>query len=474
MATGDLSNPSASAAPLAAALPKIHLWTMFRLGLFQMGLGMLSLLTLGVLNQVMISELRIPGTVAAGAIAMYQFVAPARIWFGQLSDSRPIRGYHRTGYVWLGMALQIVCLFTAVQVVWRVGDSVAAVGWTAPTYGWVGLLALMFAVYGLCISASSTPFTALLVDISDEDNRSKLVGIVWAMLMVGIVIGAATGERLLAGLTPDTLQAGINRLFLIFPVVVFGLTLVATVGIEKTYSRYATRSTLAEREDQITLGRSLRILTASRQTGIFFSFLLVMTISLFLQQPVLEPYAREVFQMTIGESAGLNKYWGYGILAGMALSGFVIVPRIGKKRSAQLGCLGAAVCFLLVIVSGATQVQEVLKVAVMLFGLSSGVLTNGAVTLMLDLTAAETAGTFVGAWGLAQALSQASATVLGGTLLDLGRSLFQRPYPAFALVFAIEAAGMILAMWLLTRVNVQEFRARSQDAIAKVLQQDLD
>jgi len=27
-------------------------------------------------------------------------------------------------------------------------------------------------------------FAALLVDVSDEDNRSKLVGIVWSMLMV--------------------------------------------------------------------------------------------------------------------------------------------------------------------------------------------------------------------------------------------------------------------------------------------------
>jgi len=32
-------------------------------------------------------------------------------------------------------------------------------------------------------------FAALLVDVSDEDNRSKLVGIVWSMLMVGIIVG---------------------------------------------------------------------------------------------------------------------------------------------------------------------------------------------------------------------------------------------------------------------------------------------
>ncbi len=473
MATSDFRDPELAPSELMMPLPKLGLFTMFRLGLFQMGLGMLSLLTLGVLNQVMISELKVPGTIAAGTIAMYQFVSPARIWFGQMSDSKPIRGYHRTGYIWSGMTLQAICLFLAVQVVWKLGASVV-MGWTTQSTLWAALLALMFGLYGLCISASSTPFMALLVDITDEDQRSKVVGIVWSMLMVGIVVGAIVGQKMLTGLTPDTLQPVVNRLFTVFPIAVIGLTFLATFGIEKKYSRYASRSHLAEREDQITLGRAFRVLTASPQTGIFFSFLLVMTISLFLQQPVLEPYAREVFGMTIAESAGLNKYWGYGVLAGMSLGGFLIVPRLGKQRSAKLGCLFTSACFVLVIISGFTQTQMLLKSAVILFGLSSGVMTNSAISLMLDLTAAETAGTFVGAWGLAQALAQASATLAGGAILDLGRRIFQQPFPAYSLVFACEAIGMIFAVVLLARVSVQEFRTSSEKAIAAVLETELD
>lgn len=446
---------------------------MFRLGLFQMGLGLLSLLTLGVLNQVMISELKIPGTLAAGAIAMYQFVAPARVWFGQLSDARPIRGHHRTGYIWLGLVFQALCLFLAVQVVWQLGAS-AALGWSAQTYGWVGFLAFMFALYGLCISASATPFTALLVDVSDEDNRSQLVGIVWAMLMVGIIIGAIAGQKMLEGIAPGELQNAINRLFITFPIAVCGLGIAATLGIEKKYSRYASRSALSDREDKITLKQALRILLASRQTSLFFGFLLLMTLSLFLQQPVLEPYAREVFGMSIGESAGLNKFWGYGILVGMGISGFLVVPRLGKQRTAQVGCLLTSFCFGLVILSGLTQDQALLKSAVMLFGLASGILTNSAVSLMLDLTAAETAGTFVGAWGLAQALAQASATLIGGALLDIGRQVFSQTFWAFALVFFCEMVGMLLAFGLLGRVNVREFQVRSSKAIAAVLAGELE
>jgi len=472
MATSDLPRPS-NVPSSSAPLPRINLFTMFRLGLFQMGLGLLSLLTLGILNQVLISELQIPAILAGGSIAMYQFVSPARVWMGHISDSKPIRGYHRTGYVWLGMGLQAICLFLAIQVVWQLGASAAA-GWTVVTTGWLALLAGMFALYGLCIATSSTPFAALLVDVSDEDNRSQLVGIVWAMLMVGIVAGAIVGEVLLDNIAPEALQAAITRLFILFPLTVVGLGIVATVGIEKKYSRYANRSSFAGREDQITLRQAIAVLTASKQTGFFFLFLLVMTISLFLQQPVLEPYAREVFGLSIGESAGLNQFWGYGILVGIGLSGFLIVPRLGKRHTAMIGCLFTGACFILVILAGVTANPTTLRSAVMLFGLGSGILTNSAVSLMLDLTAAETAGTFIGAWGLAQAMAQASATVLGGALLDIGRQVFPSTFLAFALVFACQAVGMVIAFGLLLRVNVQQFKTESGQAIATLMEMELD
>jgi BCD family chlorophyll transporter-like MFS transporter len=479
MAFRDFSSSPSLDSVQAPSRPEITLFTMVRLGFFQLGIGVLSLLTLGVLNQVMISELRIPGTIAAGAIAMYQFVAPARVWFGQLSDSRPVLGYHRTGYIWTGLLLQALCLFGAVQVVWQLGAS-AADGWSMVTNGWVALLAFVFVLYGLCVSASGTAFTAMLVDVSEEDNRSKLVGIVWAMLMVGIVAGAIAGEKMLEGVTPDALQATVNRLFIILPLIVCALGIGATFGVEKRYSRYASRTVQgdrpqgSDRSDKIGLRQAITVLTASRQTGFFFAFLMAMTVGLFLQQPVLEPYAREVFGLSLGESAGLNQFWGYGILVGMGISGFVVVPRLGKTRAAKLGCLFSAGCFLLVVISGLTMSPTLLRSSVMLFGLASGLLTNSAVSLMLDLTAAETAGTFVGAWGLAQAIAQASATVTGGTLLDIGRTLFNAPYLAFALVFTVEALMMLLAAWLLTRVDVQEFQRDSQKAIAAVLEQELE
>jgi len=449
---------------------------MFRLGLFQAGLGIMSVLTQGVLNRVMIDELKVPALITTGTLAMAQFVAPARVWFGQMSDSKSILGHHRTGYVWIGTVLFAIAAFFAVQVVWQLGGHLPA--WTVQTTAWVATLALVFAVYGLAISASGTPFAAMLVDVSDEDNRPKLVGIVWSMLMVGIIIGAIVSSRLLKEIELDTpieiLQVQINRLFFIMPAIVIGLCLLATVGVEKKYSRYGTRSILADREDKVTLGVALRVLTASRQTGIFFTFLLVMTISLFMQDGVLEPYGGRVFGMTIAETTKLNAFWGTGTLIGLSSTGFLLVPRLGKKNTTKVGCLAVAVCLILVVMAGTTANQALFKGVVVLFGIASGVTTTGALSLMLDLTAAETAGTFIGAWGLSQALARGLATAAGGAVLNLGEILFSTPLLAYGLVFVTQSVGMIIAVTLLSRVNVREFQTNAKQAIATLLENELD
>ncbi len=468
-------------------IPPVKALTILRLGLFNLGLGLLAVLTLAVLNRVMISELAIPASVAAGTLAVSQLIAPARLWFGQMSDGKPLFGLHRTVYVRIGIVLSGLAVFSAVQIVWILGSLIKTYDgwqWNAEMIGWTSILALVFAIYGLAISASSTPFTALLVDISDEDNRSKIVAIVWSMLMVGIVIGGITGKKLLENIqvsedisvpTPlETLQPPINSIFMIVPLIVLALTLIATWGVEKKYSRYRLRSSFAGREDSITLGNALRILTSSRQTGIFFAFLVMITLSLFMQEAVLEPYGGEVFRMSIGETTFLNSFWGIGILIGYSTTGFLVVPRLGKTPTTRVGCVLIAICFGLIIISGLTQEQIMLKSAVLLFGIAAGITTIGAISLMLDLTAAETAGTFIGAWGLAQAMSRGLAIGIGGWILDLGKNLFPTPWLAYSLVFVCEALCIVFAIVLLNQVNVKEFQSNVRQATAMVMEGELD
>jgi BCD family chlorophyll transporter-like MFS transporter len=454
--------------------PKLPLIQMFRIGLFQMGLGIMSLLIAGLLNRLMINELTIPATLAAGFIAMPLFVSPTRVWFGQTSDAKTIFGTHRSGYVWIGAVVFAIIAFLLTQVMWKLGLSVHEIGWNGVTYAWVGLLGAMFAIYGMAISFSSTPFAALLVDISDEEDRSKLVGIVWSMLMVGIVIGAIAVSRLL----PCT---GAPPVFIIIPVAVVGLSFFATYGVERKYSRYKLRvaqnhilNGTTATEDKLSLGRALRVLTASKQTGLFFSFLLMMTIGIFMQDAIMEPFGGAVFGMSICATTQLNAAFGTGTLIGLSSSGFLIVPRLGKENSTKLGCYLVAASCALLLIAGFTQKTVVLQVALTLFGFASGITTSGALSLMLDLTAAETAGTFIGAWGLSQAIARGIATLSGGIVLDVGKMIFSTAIYAYSFVFVCEAAVMIIAVSLLSLVNVQEFRSDAKQAIAAVFSNELD
>ncbi|MEA5513705.1 PucC family protein, partial [Nodularia sp. UHCC 0506] len=234
MASGDIfDTPTTS-----LSVPRVNLITMFRLGLFQMGLSMMSILILGVLNRVMIQEIAIPAILVSLVLALPAFVSPARIWFGQMSDLKPLWGYNRTAYVWMGAAVFAIASFLAIQVLWQLNAAASNTDgwvWTTQTIGWTALLSLVFAIYGLAICASGTTFAALLVDISQEDNRSKIVGIVWSMLMVGIIVGAIISSSLLRQLTSEapleSLQSAINRLFFIVPAIVFGLSIIATFGV---------------------------------------------------------------------------------------------------------------------------------------------------------------------------------------------------------------------------------------------------
>jgi BCD family chlorophyll transporter-like MFS transporter len=111
----------------------------------------------------------------------------------------------------------------------------------------------------------------------------------------------------------------------------------------------------------------------------------------------------------------------------------------------------------------------------LLFGLAAGIATNSALCLMLDLTLPEAAGTFVGVWGLAQAMARALGKVLGGGLFDLGTWLpfGPGPFPAYALVFGVELLVAVIALFLLRRVNVRQFRDDTGRSLARVMAVEL-
>ena len=172
----------------------------------------------------------------------------------------------------------------------------------------------------------------------------------------------------------------------------------------------------------------------------------------------------------------LNAFWGCGTLAGLLIAGLWFTPRFGKLSSARTGCWMILASLLLLITAGLTGSIGTLLVVMVLFGLSAGIGTNSALSLMLDLTIPQLAGTFVGVWGLAQAMSRALGKVLGGGLLDLGRVLSNsdQPLQAFSFVFVIEAGVVLIAIALLNRLNTAQFRRDTETRLDTLLMANLD
>nr|WP_259735292.1 BCD family MFS transporter [Synechococcus sp. CS-1329] len=413
--------------------PSLSIASTVRLGLFQGSLGFLAVIFAGMLNRVMISELGFPGLLVGGALAFEQFVAPSRILFGQLSDSRPLGGRHRTPYIWLGAALFCGLAVLVVPVIFRLAAARELGDGAAITLGTV-LMCALFAAYGLAVSMATTPYLALVIDRTQERERSRAVGIIWCMLTVGIVVGAIVISNSLKGLDgvtdPLVLEAVLSRFMVRAALAVMGLTLLATWGIEPALPQVATAKASTEfgsaspaRDDAITVPQAWALITSSRQVAVFFVFLVLFTLALFIQDPILESYGADVFGMPIAATASLNAFWGVGTLLGLVLAGWWIVPRLGKYATARLGCQLILASMLLLILCGLVGEVSLLQAVLLLFGLASGIGTNSTLCLMLDLTLPEAAGTFIGVWGLAQAFSRATAKLLGGGLLDLGRAI---------------------------------------------------
>ncbi len=470
-----------TAAPLPSNQPALGLISTLRLGLFQGCLGCLAVIFAGLLNRVMLSELAFPGLLVGGALAFEQFVAPSRVLFGQISDAYPLGGRHRVPYIWLGTLLFCALAVLSVPLIFQVGELLQAGQPLALTAG-VAALCGLFALYGLAVSLATTPYLALVIDRTTEQERPRAVGLIWCLLTVGIVVGAiAIGISLrgLDGITdPAVLQPVLMAFMARVAAVVLLLTLVATIGIDRPHST-ATSGSSEPRDDAITLRQAWALITSSRQVLVFFSFLVLFTLGLFLQDPILESYGAEVFGMPIAATASLNAVWGTGTLLGLLLAGLLIVPRLGKLATARLGCQLIAVSLLLLLLVGFSGRVPLLQVVMLLFGLAAGIGTNSALVLMLDLTLPEAAGTFVGVWGLAQALSRALGKLLGGGLLDGGRWLQQSlglgvgAFPAYALVLGVEVLVALAALWMLSRLNLRQFREDTGRSLSKVLALEL-
>ena len=161
-----------------------------RLGLVQMALGSIVVLTTSTLNRVMVVELALPALLPGLLVGVHYAMQGLRPRMGFGSDV----GGRRTPWIVGGMAT-------------LAAGGVGAAGATAlmgahPTAGIVAAV-LAFMTIGLGVSACGTSLLVLLAKRVAPDRRAAAATTVWLMMIMGFAITAGIPGKLLDPYSPQ-------------------------------------------------------------------------------------------------------------------------------------------------------------------------------------------------------------------------------------------------------------------------------
>lgn len=402
-----------------------------RLGLVQMCLGAIVVLTTSTLNRLMVVELALPAVLPGALVALHYGIQITRPNWGFLSDT----GGHRTRWIVGGMAvLALGGLLAAGGVL--VLDSHLA--------GGLALSALAYALIGLGVGASGTSLLALLATATEPRRRAAAATITWLMMVAGIAITAASVGAVLDPYSPQ-------RLIRIVAVVCAGalaLTVLAVWGIER---RIVARAL----PDPMPFRQGLAEIWAERRARNFTIFVFLSMTAYFMQELILEPYAGLVFDFTPGQSTTLSGAQNGGVFLGMLTVGIAATGlRLGSLRHwVVAGCLGSATALAAISAIGQAGLPLLVPAAVAL-GIFNGMFAVAAIGAMMALAGQgreAREGTRMGLWGAAQAIAAGFGGLFGAGAVDVMRQV-TGDATAFGAVFVFEAALFLAAALMAARI----------------------
>ncbi|SEN29346.1 BCD family MFS transporter [Palleronia pelagia] len=402
-----------------------------RLGLVQMALGAIVVLTTSTLNRLMVVELGLLAILPGALVALHYGIQITRPNWGFLSDT----GGKRTRWIVGGMvALALGGLLAAWGVVLLEGQF--ALG--------LAVSVVAYALIGLGVGASGTSLLALLATATAPHRRAAAATITWLMMIAGIAVTAGVVGTLLDPYSPALLM----RIVAIVCGAAVVLSVVATWGIESRVVARAEPAPMPFRE-------GLAEIWAEPKARAFTIFVFLSMTAYFMQELILEPYAGLVFAFTPGQSTQLSGAQNGGVFVGMLLVGIAATGlRLGALRDWVIaGCVGSALSLLAIAAVGQTGLALLVPATVAL-GFFNGMFAVAAIGSMMALAGegrASREGTRMGLWGAAQAIAAGFGGLVGAACVDLLRGLIADA-PAFGLVFAGEACIFIAAALMAARI----------------------
>jgi len=403
-----------------------------RLGLVQMCLGAIVVLTTSTLNRLMVVELALPAVLPGLLVALHYGIQITRPNWGFLSDT----GGHRTRWIIGGMLVLALGGLGAAYGVLVLESSFGA---------GLAISIVAYALIGLGVGASGTSLLALLATATAPRRRAAAATITWLMMIFGIAVTAGTVGAFLDPYSPALLMK-------IVGIVTGGavlLTLLAVWGIEH---RVIARA----EPDSMPFMDGMREVWAERRSRNFTIFVFLSMTAYFMQELILEPYAGLVFAFTPGQSTSLSGAQNGGVFLGMVLVGVMATGlRIGSLKAwVTAGCLGSAAALTIITLMGQIGPSMPLVPAVALLGFFNGMFAVAAIGAMMALAGqgrGQREGTRMGLWGAAQAIAAGFGGLLGAAAADIMRGLTSTA-SAFGTVFLFEALLFIAAAYMAFRI----------------------
>lgn len=390
-----------------------------QLGLIHVAIAMTLVPINSTLNRVMIKELAFSATLVAFLASLPYLFSPIQVAIGSYSDRHPIFGLRRTPYILAGLILCVAGVIVSPQVAFLMAENFT-----------MGVLAgiVAFGAWGMGFNLSSVSYLSLASELSGEDGRGKTIAIMWFMMIVGI-IGTAIGISLMVD--PYTPEAMIRA----FQVVGASALALGLLGLLRLEPRVKTDSAKA-RTEAYTIKQLMSAILDNPVARTFFVYLLLLLAALLGQDVLLEPFAAEAFGLSVTQTTRITSLWGTFVLIAIIIAG-LLEGRVQKRIVAQMGNLGAFAGFVLIVLSGVFRSSSIFYTGVTLLGFGTGLSTVANLSLMFDLTVAGNVGLYIGAWGLSNAMSRLTGSLLAR--IDVSAFKQQAAKPPFVEKAALAA-----------------------------------
>jgi len=396
------------------------------------------------LNRVMIYEMGLAATVVTLLVALPYFFSPIQVAIGSYADRHPVAGWRRTPYILLGLLMCVGGAFLAPQAV-RV---VEAQGWTALA---LALSAAAFGAWGMGYNFAAVSYLSLASEI-DEQGRSRTISTMFFMMIIGIILTAAAVGHMVDPYSLDALRRA-------FWAVGSAALVIGLIGLLALEPR---AELLGATEERHSWQQMLSTVWSNPQARLFFVYLVVLLAALLGQDVLLEPFGGQALGLSIQATTRITSIWGTCMLVALIAAGWLQM-RFSKRGLARVGAWAALIGFLAIAISGLAISRGLFYGGIMVLGLGTGLSTVANLSLMLDMTTAQNVGLYMGAWGVANAISRLMGQLMSGVVRDLLTRAVANPAVAYVAVFVIEAAFVGASLIMLRHVDVVAFRRAASD-----------